>query len=48
MTSYINNIKKKFFFYYFYNRPKIAKNYILLKNDNLIKLNNLNKKLIRK
>ena len=48
MTSYINDIKKKIFFYYFYNRSKIVKNRILLKNGDLIKLNNLNKKPIKK
>ena len=47
MTSCINNIKKKTF-YYFYNRPKIAKNRNLFENDDLIKLDNLNKKPIKK
>ena len=49
MTSCINDIKKKKkIFYYFYNRPKIARNCNLFENGDLIKLDNLNKKPIKK
>ena len=48
MTSCTNDIKKKKFFYYFYNRSKTAENRNLFKNGDLIKLDNLNKKPIKK
>ena len=49
MISCTDDIKKKKkIFYYFYNRSKIAGNRNLFKNDDLMELDNLNKKSIKK